>query len=177
MPSNTVDISAAGITIPEGADIYIGYLISQANSSYPIVTDADEPKEGGFFLHYGFSTSEPPAAEDWADANFDLEWGSGNTLITFSVEEPYRLDEGTTLQELGISYIDIPSRELVSGETLPLKLLTPPSEKPAELRWFFDGYPVQDASVTLSAGNHLVSVTLIYSDGKKDHLETQIVVR
>lgn len=176
-PANKVDISSAGIVVPEGEDLYVGYMIRKANSQYPITADSDEPQEGGLCLYSGFSTTTPPEAGKWADVNFDWDWGMGNALISISVEEPYHLADGTSLKDLGISYIDLPSRDLKSGETLPLTLVTSPSEKPKEVKWFFDGYPVEGESITLSAGTHVITVRLQYNDGKKDQLETQIVVR
>lgn len=174
---NTWNLSSAGVTVPEGEDLYVGYMIRQANAEYPIITDASDSKEGGLVLSYGFSTTTPPSADDWTDVNFDLDWGMGNALISFTVEAPYLLDSDATLKELGINYIDLPSRELSSGETLPLKLVTCPTEKPTEVLWYYDGYPLEEASVKLSAGTHTISARIRYQDGKKDLLETQIVVR
>ena len=176
-PANKVDISSAGILVPEGEDLYVGYMIRKSNSQYPVTADSDVPQEGGLCLYSGFSTTAPPETGKWADVNYDWDWGMGNALISFSVEEPYRLDEGTSLKDLGISYIDIPSRELKSGETLPLVLLTSPSEKPREIKWFYDGFPVEGESISLSAGHHVIMLRLQYNDGKKDQLETQIIVR
>ena len=176
-PVNTVDISDAGITVPEGEDLYVGYLILQSNSDRPLTSDASEPLEGGFCLYMGFSSTTPPTAEDWFDANYDMDWDVGNALIAVSLDEPLHLTEGTTLKDLGINYIDIPSGTLSSGNNLPLRLVTSPSEKPSEVQWFYDGYPVEESHVVLSAGTHTLTARLLYSDGRKELVETQITVR
>lgn len=176
--SNQVDISDANVKIPEGTDLYVGYLIKQSDANIPVVTDnnKENPREGGTMFYHGFSTTATPGESGWQDVNFS---GSviGDALIAFTVTSPIHLTPGTTLLDLGISYIDLPSGTLSSGQKLPLKLVTSPSEKIAATSWFYDGMPVEGESLVLTAGKHVLMVRMQYADGREDKVESQIVVQ
>ena len=177
-PSNQVDISDANVKIPAGTDIYVGYLIKQSNANIPVVTDNNkaDPREGGTMFYHGFSTTATPGESGWQDVNFS---GSviGDALIAFTVKSPLHITPGTTLTDLGINYIDLPSGTLASGQKLPLKLVSSPTEKPSGVQWFYDGVPVGGESVVLTAGSHILMVRLQYADGREDKVESQIVVQ
>lgn len=177
--SNDVDISDAQIKIPEGEDLYIGYLIKQSDVTKPVVSDesVDNPNRDGFLMYMGFSTTETPGDGGWKNPNLDWSWNTGNAMISCSLKSPYYLDPNVTLTNLGISYIDLPSGTLTSGQRLPLKLVTSPSEKITSTTWFYDGIPVESESIVLSAGNHILMVRLQYADGREDKVESQIVVQ
>ena len=177
-PSNQVDISDANVKIPAGTDVYVGYLIKQSDASIPVVTDNNkaDPREGGTMFYHGFSTTETPGESGWQDVNFS---GSviGDALIAFTVKSPIHLASGTTLTDLGISYIDLPSGTLSSGQKLPLKLVSSPAAKPSGVQWFYDGMPVEGESLVLTAGPHILMVRMQYADGREDKVESQIVVQ
>ncbi len=176
--SNQVDISDANVKIPAGTDLYVGYLIKQSNVSYAVVTDnnKENPREGGTMFYHGFSTTATPGESGWQDVNFS---GSviGDALIAFTVKSPIHLAPGTTLTDLGISYIDLPSGTLSNGQKLPLKLVSSPAAKPSGVQWFYDGMPVEGESLVLTAGTHILMVRMQYADGREDKVESQIVVQ
>lgn len=176
--SNQVDISDANVKIPAGTDLYVGYLIKQSNATYAVATDNNkaDPREGGTMFYHGFSTTETPGEDGWIDVNFS---GSiiGDALIGFSVKSPIHLAPGTTLTDLGISYIDLPSGTLSGGQKLPLKLVSSPAAKPSDVKWFYDGMPVEGESLVLTAGTHILMVRMQYADGREDKVESQIVVQ
>jgi len=176
-PVNFVDISDAEVLIPEDTDLYVGYLIRQSNASYPMVTDYDTPNEGGFQLYYGFSTTTTPGEDAWFDPNAKYGWPAGNALISISLQSPHKLNPATTISDLGISYIDLPSGPLYNGDTMPLKLVISPSERPKQAVWYYDGLPAEGNSVVLTSGTHTIVVRLSYADGREERLESQIVVQ
>ncbi len=175
--SNQVDISDANVMIPAGTDLYVGYLIKQSNASYAVVTDKNDvnPQNGSFMFYHGFSTTSTPGARNWQDMNSSTY--NGGALIAFTAKAPIHLTPGTSLTDLGISYIDLPSDTLSSGQELPLKLVSSPVAKPFDVKWFYDDMPVEGESLVLTAGTHILMARLKYADGREDKVESQVVVQ
>jgi len=175
--SNQVDISDANVMIPAGTDLYVGYIIKQSNASYAVVTDKNDvnPQNGSFMFYHGFSTTSTPGARNWQDMNSSTY--NGGALIAFTAKAPIHLTPGTSLTDLGISYIDLPSDTLSSGQELPLKLVSSPVAKPFDVKWFYDDMPVEGESLVLTAGTHILMARLKYADGREDKVESQVVVQ
>lgn len=174
--ANQVDISDAQVKIPAGTDLYVGYLIKSSDIEKPVVADHSEGRDGGFLMSASFDTSAPPAPSSWQDL-IALGYPYGNAVIDMVVDAPNKLDPSATFSDMGISYIDLPTGTLFSGQSLPLKLVSSPAAKPSGVQWFYDGVPVGGESVVLTAGSHILMVRLQYADGREDKVESQIVVQ
>ncbi len=173
-PANRVDISDAMVTIPAGTDLYVGYLIKSSDADYPAVADLNKDSpEGGFMLSSSFNTSVPPDPSSWADRTSTY----GNAVIDMMVDVPKKLDPAATFADLGISYIDLPSGTLSSGQQLPLKLVMSPAAKASVVSWFYDGQLVEGESLVLTAGTHTLTARLKFTSGREEKVESQIVVQ
>ena len=172
-PANRVDISDAQVVIPAGTDLYVGYLIKSSDVDYPVPADKTEGQDGGFLMCPTFNTSVPPAPSSWSD----LSSKYGNALIDMVVDAPKTLAPDATFAELGINYIDLPSGTLSSGQRLSLKLVSSPAAKPTDVKWFYDGQPVEGESLVLTAGTHILTARLKYASGWEDRIESQIDVQ
>ncbi|MBQ9185444.1 MAG: M6 family metalloprotease domain-containing protein [Bacteroidales bacterium] len=178
-PANDVDVSSYGITIPEGTDMYIGYIVKNANNTYIIYTDAGPIKTGGFYLQYAFSTE---AGGNWADPRTDLGWQDqngnkpGNAMISFKALSQTSLNDKATISDLGLCYIDIPS-SLTAGSTLEFKLVNSKSRVPYEVNWEYDGKSQSGSSVTLTSGKHTIKARLSFWDYSIDTVEATINVK
>lgn len=178
--SNTVDISDADITIPANTDVYIGYLVKNANNTYIVYSDGTPAEEGSFLMYYAFSTTEAGGSK-WCDVNKDLGWNTNNTMIGAVVEPKTTINPNATLGELGVSYIQVPSGTLTAGSNFPLKLVSSKSAKPINITWYFDGAQTGADSVTLTSGKHIIKAKFQVKDVygvETDHvLEVRIEVQ
>lgn len=175
-PVNTVDVYDAGIVIPEDTDIYIGYTIKSANSGNPICLtftddeDAESGREGLLCRYDSFTGNEPTGI--WYDYS---EWGY-IALIAFDLVGRTSLDGNASLDNMGISYIDIPASGLKAGDSLPLKLVQSKARVISETAWYMDGRRCNGDSVTLTSGKHRITVEITYHDGQDDIVEKIINV-
>lgn len=174
--ANQVDISDAQVKIPAGTDLYVGYLIKSSDIEKPVVADHSEGRDGGFLMSASFDTSAPPAPSSWQDL-IALGYPYGNAVIDMVVDAPNKLDPSATFSDMGISYIDLPTGTLFSGQSLPLKLVSSPAAKPTDVKWFYDGQPVEGESLVLTAGTHILTARLKHASGWEDRIESQIVVQ
>lgn len=175
---NTVDVSDANIVIPANTDVYIGYMVKNANHTFIVYADDGPSAEGSFMLYYGFSTTQA-GGSNWVDVKNDWGWDATNTLISASVEPVKTINSGATLSDMGISYISVPSGTLTAGSTLPLKVVSSKSFRPQTITWYMDGVKIDGDSVTLTAGKHVIRAKLEYndSDNTEDKLEVRINVQ
>ena len=175
---NTVDVSDANITIPKNTDIYIGYMVKNADNTYIVYTDSGPAADSSFLMYYDFSTTEA-GGNNWVDVRKDWNWGAYNSLIAASVEPTKDINPGATLSDMGFSYINIPSGTLTAGSTMPLKIESSKSFRPQKITWYMDGVQIDGDSVTLTAGKHVVCAKLEYFDDVKteDKLEVRINVQ
>ena len=178
--SNTVDISDADITIPANTDVYIGYLVKNANNTYIVYSDGTPAEEGSFLMYYAFSTTEAGGSK-WCDVNKELGWNTNNTMIGAVVEPKATMNPNATLGELGVSYIQVPSGTLTAGSSFPLKLVSSKSAKPTGITWYFDGVQTSADSVTLTSGKHIIKAKFkvqdIYGAETEHVLEVRIEVQ
>lgn len=86
------------------------------------------------------------------------------------------------LEGLSTSLLDYPvianpgQGRYEAGSQFDLLLMTPKEYAVREEKWFFDGTPVNAASVTLSAGTHVVEVQVSTEGGRKDIVTLEIEV-
>ena len=168
--ANVVDLSGEDLVIPADTDLVIGYIVKNANASYFMYTD-DGPEQT-----YGFLVSDsvdPNKAPEWSAASLGV-----NLLIGFSLSTTPAFDDKATLSDMGFSYIELPAGELKAGASLPLKLVVSKARKPLSTAWYYDGKPVSDSAVTLTAGLHTVKAVVNFgADEPEDVIELQLEVK
>ena len=168
---------SSNFVIPQGQDIYVGYMIKTNYEDYPVVTDNGPAVRGGFLIYNGFSTTEA-GGDKWAEPAFDWGWDCGNAVILLTLEDYVQIDGRATLADFGISYIEAPSGQLHAGDNFPLKLVQSPAVNVGLVRWFVDGKETSDDSVTLSAGEHTIKaeMTILGSSIDSDTVELTVNV-
>lgn len=162
-PINKVDVTEENVLIPADTDLYVGYLVKNANTAYAIYTDdprTGPANPGGFYLQNAFST-QPGGT--WIDPRIDWNSPTTNALISFTAQSGYALNEDATLLDLGLCYIDLPAT-LTAGETLDLKLKISKALTLADLHWYYDGKLLDGASVTLTPGTHTLRADIYLTD-------------
>ena len=162
------------LVIPQGEDIYIGYMIKNAHADYPVITDSGPYMSGGFLLYDQFSTTTP-GGEKWSEPIYDWGVECGNVAITYVVEDYVQIDPRATLADFGISYIEVPSGQIHAGDIIPLKLVKSPTGEIDRLQWYVDGESVDGDSVQLSAGEHIIRVQILYRNYTGSGLESDTV--
>ena len=174
-PANTYILDNP-FTIPAGTDLYVGYMIKNANETYAMLTDAGPAVDGGLCMYYGFSTTQPGGSQ-WVQPAFQWNWNCGNALISFTVKDLVRVADGATLTDLGYPYIQMPAHTLTAGDIFPLKVVSSRSRPVDHISWKMDGTALDTDSVTLSAGEHLLQATVTYLNGEApDSLELSLNV-
>lgn len=166
---------SSNFVIPQGQDIYVGYMIKTNYEDYPVVTDNGPAVRGGFLIYNGFSTTEA-GGDKWGEPAFDWGWDCGNAVIVLTLEDYVQIDGRATLADFGISYIEAPSDQLHAGDSFPLKLVQSPAVNVGWVRWFVDGKETSDDSVTLSAGEHTIKAEMIILGSSIDSDTVELTV-
>ena len=83
----------------------------------------------------------------------------------------------TALSDIGFHSIDPGSGTYKAGNTFKLRLKEAHSRKPSSVSWYYDGAPVSESSVQLTAGVHTVEARLSYESGAVEVLEMEIEVK
>ena len=153
--------------------------LSNDMTELPGIYDALSDKEGIFYI--GLGELDAPYArvtltkEGYKTLTEDIELGS-RTVITYFVMEEGGHEEATSFGQLGIPAIADPKLgSYTAGDVFQLNMDMPSGLLPT-VSWKFDGHTVTDP-VTLQAGIHVVSATLVYGDGSTETLELQIDVK
>jgi len=162
----TVDISDAGITVPEGKDVYIGCAVKEIKGQYWISIDSGDGVPGGGVYSSEFLTS---GNSNWSDLGYNL-------IIDSEVQEMKSPFDG-----LGAKILLNPGK----GEAYPvgtrfnLGFENPNAgETPSSITWYFDGTHVEGSVITLSdIGVHTVKAVLEYEDGSIEQITQQIKVQ
>ena len=172
---NDVSLREMNLTIPEGRDVYFGYATGQADGH-----------SLGCFLANGFNGSYYSVFSQESSQWQELVTDDGtyfDLVVTVGILEPVDdppgpvLPDDTSLAGLGFNVIDIPDDVLVDGTELPLRII--PSKKgnaPVSMLWKLDGENVSGESITLTAGEHTLGVTLIYEGGSEEYIEVEFDV-
>lgn len=165
----TVDLKEQHIMVPRDKDLYIGVAIKGADTDYPILA-----LSGGGNLYYGpYSLYE---GGPWYNyPGFDLPFSVNLAIPGYEPPVP------KTLATMGFHSIDPgEKREYMAGDSFALKLKTSDldTNQPQRVDWYFDGQPVDTATVTLSSGNHVVRAVLSYSgyNAVEETLELELEV-
>ncbi len=88
---NTVNISSAGIVIPDNMDVYVGYGVNNPETGYPLAVDAGPWVEGG-----GYSARYSTSNATWQSLK-----SKGNLLVSAVLMGP-----ANAVRANGYSYID-----------------------------------------------------------------------
>jgi len=164
----TVDISDAGLTVPEGKSVLFMYYILGSSCYQPLsladiyigphITDACLCA-----IHYRgdrFNVS---------DLN-DIE--SGNLVISAIVSK-----DGKIFSLAGFNMIHVESSGYKAGDMFELKLDESSSNPPSSVTWYVNGEAVSEKQIVLSAGTYVIKADLTYSSGRKECVETRILAK
>ena len=164
----TVDISDAGILIPEGQDVYMGYGTNpDASDFFRCGTLYPAEKGRSYYSPFDVNVSQ------WEDLFHDE---SGYWMDVFLSTRLSEL-EADALETLGYHYIQPASGECHAGDSFPLKLVSPAGDEPYSKRWFYDGVSVPPGAVRLTtAGRHRISVAVDYGNGCTEELSLEVNV-
>lgn len=161
----TIDISDAGLTIPEGKTVYFGYALNGISTSdYPIVCE-DSDYQSGYYSSYSLTSS------NWQT----LTVSSGvsyNSVISAMVKGP---DTSLNITNAGVNTISNPKSSYNVGDYFKLEVKAATGREPESVSWFFDDSPVNASSVLLkSSGWHSVKAILTYADSSTETLFLEI---
>ena len=157
--SNTtskVDVSDAGITIPEGKDVIIGYgMTGMDTTEYNLNMYGPQEEDNlGNLSVKDFMTSS-----EWKTVTF-----GGGKIFNFAVSADISAPDAVTFSQLGVASIrvveDVPTAVAPAGKTVHAT------------QWYLDGTPVVEvpALSSLATGDHTYMVRLEYYDGTAERV-------
>lgn len=158
----TIDVSGAHITIPEGADLYIGYGLSGYKYGDPSATTTPfyvaGPEEGPTSGNY--QVMDFLNSHNWTQT----DWGAGK-YYSYLVSANLNLVTTPDFASRGISYIflseGVPTVAPAAGKTV------------LDITWTLDGKPVEgtpSAVSALSPGSHTYMARIRYYDGTAERV-------
>lgn len=161
----SVDIADAGLVIPSGKNVYIGYAVKDTPTKYWMAVDSSDPVDGGGMIREGYCV----------DGAFEWQGVGYNWIISADAKQVV-----SPFNQLGIKLISNPGEgKYAVGSTFTLGFSNPGvGDTPESTSWYFDGSPVSGSSVTLStAGKHVIKAVLSYSDGSTEEIVQEIEVQ
>lgn len=162
---NTVDISGAGIIIPEGKELYIGYGSPSADAGFRIGTVYPAVRGNSFYS---------PFSSDHSTWNELFVKNLGIYMDVAMSGTVTEVLEAQDLTELGYSYIEPADGRLQEGDEFPLVLHAAAGVN--SVSWTLDGEPVKGDSVVLQQGTQVLQAHLIHRDGRTEVLELLLKV-
>ena len=161
-----VDVSSAGLTIPEGADCHFGYALENCTATHPWRYTANDYQEGGFeYVGYTSGTTTWRTSVSWGST------GVYNIMVKVELEELASTDfncianPGYGTYKVGQSF------------ALQLNEATGNSRPDGTVSWFFDDEPVTGTGVILKyPGIHVVEARFRTVEGKQASVELEINV-
>ena len=167
---NTLDISEAGIVIPEGEDVYIGY-------------GSDSTGEGTFYVGTVYPAADansyysPFNAEQsaWKPMVVERAGIAMNVALSAVVSEYAGVED---LSQMGYRYIAPLQGEWRAGDRFEPVLTGQEEEGEApSVKWYWDGEQSTEASMVLEEGIHVVEARLSWSDGRTEVIRKTLEVR
>lgn len=150
-----VYVGDAGITIPEGADVFIGYgMTGLAGGEHNV--NMYGPQET--FTEGSYAIIDFMEGTNWSKINF------GGSYFSFIVSA-----ELSKPAEIGFANYGVASVRLSEG--VP-EVVAPAAKTVYAVQWYLDGVPVESpvALSTLAAGTHTYMVRLSYYDGTSERV-------
>jgi len=165
----TVDISDAKLTIPEGKSVTFVYYLLQMPEDSPLAL-ADVNTETSHVPNgclYGI----------WSrggkfNINQMTDFSTGNIIISAGISDGKKI-----INLAGFNLIHVKSSGYAAGDDFELKLDESESNKPSAVTWYVNGENMMKKTITLSAGTYVIKADLTYPTGRKECVETQILVR
>lgn len=161
---HSIDISDAGIIIPENTNVYVGYAVKDITTQYWMTIDGAPGVEGGGMMRSGYQTA---GGRDWNESGYNFVISAD----LMSVVSPFT--------SLGIKVISNPGQgePYSAGTEFTFAFENPfAGGVAASTIWYFDGVQTSDPSVVLTAGTHTIKAVVIYDDGSEEEIEQVILV-
>ena len=171
---NDISLRDLELAIPEGRDVYFGYAVGQSDRG-ALGCFLTNGFNDNYYSEFSLETSDWQELITTDNTCFDLILTVG---VLEPADDPGTVDPGdTSLAGLGYNIIDLPEGDLTAGMELPLRII--PSKKgpaPVSMLWKYDGEDVTGESILLTAGEHMLKVTLIYESGDDETIEVEFDV-
>ena len=161
---HSIDISDAGIIIPENTNVYVGYAVKDITTQYWMTIDGAPGVEGGGMMRSGYQTA---GGRDWNESGYNFVISAD----LMSVVSPFT--------SLGIKVISNPGQgePYSAGTEFTFAFENPfAGGVAASTIWYFDGVQTSDPSVVLTAGTHTIKAVVTYADGSEEEIEQVILV-
>ena len=161
---HSIDISDAGIIIPENTNVYVGYAVKDITTQYWMTIDGATGVEGGGMMRSGYQTA---GGRDWNESGYNFVISAD----IMSVVSPFT--------SLGIKVISNPGQgePYSAGTEFTFAFENPfAGGVAASTIWYFDGVQTSDPSVVLTAGTHTIKAVVTYADGSEEEIEQVILV-
>lgn len=161
---HSIDISDAGIIIPENTNVYVGYAVKDITTQYWMTIDGATGVEGGGMMRSGYQTA---GGRDWNESGYNFVISAD----LMSVVSPFT--------SLGIKVISNPGQgePYSAGTEFTFAFENPfAGGVAASTIWYFDGVQTSDPSVVLTAGTHTIKAVVTYADGSEEEIEQVILV-
>lgn len=161
---NSVDVSDAGIVIPEGEDVYIGYGSAESgDGSFYLGTVYPGEKNNSYWSPFSLEKSSwSPLYVERADITMNL-------MLEAQVQEQIGAGD---LSGLGYFYISPGKGNWQEGDSFPLELVNPLGGPNPDVTWLYDGRKVR-GSITLESGYHVLEAVLEYNSGVKETIRKE----
>lgn len=165
---NSVDVSDAGIVIPEGEDVYIGYGSSDSSdgSFFHGTVYPGEARNSYWSAFREESSSWSPMYVERADITMNL-------MLEAQVQEQTGVQD---LSDLGCFYISPGKGSWQEGDSFTLSLIRPENGPHVDVRWFYDGDEVR-GNVILRSGYHILEAVLDYNSGIKETIRKEFNIQ
>jgi M6 family metalloprotease-like protein len=157
----TVDVREYNLFVEKGKSYYVGWQLGTPDYGFTIYPGTNLVK-----------TSEVTSgvAHQWET----IVWEEGVALACKlvlgeeAVPNPYAARNINTIQQ---------NDSYKAGDLFEFLLVSAQEDKPSKVTWTFDGAAFEDGdAVQLEAGRHHVEVVLVYPDGRREILETELDV-
>lgn len=162
----TVDMSEAAIKISGEKGVYFGYAVDGDDPAPVVYQPRNGVENGLFYADYGMSNPSWRLLPNSA------------LILSVTLYDP-EASKYITLSTMGYTSIDNPRGKegYAAGDTFPFRLLEAKDAEISSVEWQYDGKKQTAPSVTLTAGQHVVTALIRYRDGSQEDLTLELNVR
>ena len=162
-----IDISSAGLVVPEGKDMYIGFAVNGADYQRPLVI---VPGAGNMY-YASYSTKYISSWNQLSGYDFVFS-------VHIAADDSHQEDTLSKFAEAGYNLIYPGAYAHTAGEEFQLRLIEASGDnKLASVEWLYDGKTVSGTSVVLTSGIHRVTAKLVLANGRKEVLDLDLSVQ